>query len=54
MGHSSFGYLRLFIDPIRFGNMEPKRITMILYSFNGVVNTKTSIIQMGPNIFNVG
>ena len=43
----AFGYLSLFSDPIRFGNMEQKRITVILHP-------STIIIQMGPNIINIG
>ena len=56
--YRGFGYLSLVSDPndLKFGKMEPKRITVINFaSFNGVVDTctKTSIIQMGPNILNV-
>ena len=40
------GQLSLFSDPIDFGNMEPKRITVILH-FSSVVNTKTSKNQVG-------
>ena len=29
--YRGFGYLSLFSDPIIFGNMEPKRTTVILY-----------------------
>ena len=47
MSYHSFCYLSPFSDPIRFGNMEPKRITVIA-SFNRVVNTKNSLLN--PNV----
>ena len=39
--------------PYRFGNMKSKRITLILHLFQKVVDAKTNIIQMGPNILNL-
>ena len=48
--YRGLGYLSLFSDPIdlRFGNMEPKKIPIILQL------STCSIIQMGPYIINVG
>ena len=49
MGHTAVSTIKVF----RFGNMEPKRITEILH-FNRIVDTKTSIVLMGPNMLNIG
>ena len=47
--YRGFGYLSLFGDPINF-----KQYGVNFPSFDMVVDTETSIIQMGPNILNVG
>ena len=51
--YRGFGYLSIFSD----SNLEPKTITVIIVNFatfDRVVDTKTSIMQRGPNVLNVG
>ena len=54
MPYHGFGYIRLFSDPIALATWSKKRIIVYLATFNRIVNKKTGIIQMEPNIFNAG
>ena len=46
--YRGFGYLSLFSDPIDLAT------TVNLHCFHRIVDTKTIIIKLGPNISNVG
>ena len=47
MPYRGFDYLSLFSDPIDFATWSQSNFA----SFNRIVDTKTSKIQIGPNLF---
>ena len=51
--YHGFGYLSLFSDPINWQH-DPNENYFNFPSFSKIVDTKTIIIEMGPNILNVG
>ena len=51
--YHGFGYLSLFSDPIHLQH-EAKENYCNFASFNKIADTKTIIIQMGPNMLNAG
>ena len=48
-----FGYISLFGDPVDLQH-GAKRNNCNFATFNWIVDTMTIMIQMGPNILNVG
>ena len=51
MPYHGFGYLSLFSDPTDLATCSQREL-LLFASFNRVVDTKSSIIQIGPNILN--
>ena len=51
--YRDFGYISLFSHPVDWQH-EAKRNYCKFATFNMIVDTKTIIIQMGPNVLNVG
>ena len=52
--YHGFGYSSLISDPLILATWSQRKLNSKFETFKLVVNTKTSIIQMVPNILTVG